>query len=236
MGGDKNKDYIRGGNRGGADQFKWEDVRMMAYKDREQYLGITERLGVLDKGGKWKRNNWYTKDKEGDQFDYGEFELIKAQEEATMRKNLGMPPKPGDEEILEAKNAGRKLEAYELNELTRRHGEQSDDEELDKADKMGGIGFNKAFHTGFNQEMDELLTKLDGVGVEQYKKLMKKLKKKEKKDKKDKKSKKAKKSKKSKKSKKRKHESSSSESPRKIKDSDSIKLKKRDLKAKQKSD
>ncbi len=42
---------VRGGNRGGRDQFKWEQVRMMAYKDRQQYLGTTTMIGYLDKGG-----------------------------------------------------------------------------------------------------------------------------------------------------------------------------------------
>jgi hypothetical protein len=28
---------IRDGNRGGRDQFKWEDIRLMSYRDREYY-------------------------------------------------------------------------------------------------------------------------------------------------------------------------------------------------------
>ena len=50
---------VRGGNRGGQDQFKWDDVRLMSYKDRECYLGASERLGYLDKGGKWRSKNWW---------------------------------------------------------------------------------------------------------------------------------------------------------------------------------
>lgn len=55
---------VRGGNRGGWDQFKWDDVRLMSYKDRECYLGASERLGYLDKGGKWRKRDWWvgTKD------------------------------------------------------------------------------------------------------------------------------------------------------------------------------
>ena len=50
----------RGGTRGGRDQFKWEDVRLVSYKDREMYLGHSAKLGFLDKGGKWRKKDWYT--------------------------------------------------------------------------------------------------------------------------------------------------------------------------------
>ncbi len=31
----------------------------MTYKDRECYLGASERLGYLDKGGKWRKRDWW---------------------------------------------------------------------------------------------------------------------------------------------------------------------------------
>ena len=34
----------------------------MAYRDREMYLGYTTKLGFLDKGGKWRKRNWWIKD------------------------------------------------------------------------------------------------------------------------------------------------------------------------------
>ena len=33
---------------------------MMSYKDREQYLGFSQKLGYLDKGGKWRKKDWWT--------------------------------------------------------------------------------------------------------------------------------------------------------------------------------
>jgi hypothetical protein len=33
----------------------------MSYKDRECYLGASERLGYLDKGGKWSKRDWWVK-------------------------------------------------------------------------------------------------------------------------------------------------------------------------------
>jgi len=54
---------VRGGNRGGQDQFKWDNVKLMSYKDRECYLGASQTLGFLDKGGKWRRRDWYAEGK-----------------------------------------------------------------------------------------------------------------------------------------------------------------------------
>ena len=36
----------------------------MSYKDRECYLGASSKLGFLDKGGKWRRKDWYIQSKE----------------------------------------------------------------------------------------------------------------------------------------------------------------------------
>lgn len=232
MGGDKNKDVIRGGNRGGADQFKWDDVKMMTYKDRECYLGYSEHIGVLDKGGKWKRNDWWIKDDGQQSADAYELmmekKLIKAQEDAVMRKNLGMPPKPGDEEILDAKAKGQKLDSYEIKELIKRSdGKEEELDEVDKADRMGGVGFSKFGNTGAYQgDVDKSLSKLDGVGIEEYKRIMKRMKSKKSKDKKSKKS----KSKKSKTSKKRSRSSSSDNSSK-----DSKKRRRREKKRKRKN-
>ena len=52
-------DNVRPGNRGGRDQFKWDDVRMLNNKDRESYLGVSQSIGFLDKGGKWRKRDWW---------------------------------------------------------------------------------------------------------------------------------------------------------------------------------
>ncbi len=33
----------------------------MPYRDREMYLGNSAVIGVLDKGGKWRKRDWYLK-------------------------------------------------------------------------------------------------------------------------------------------------------------------------------
>ena len=52
-------DNVRPGNSVGRDQFKWDDVRMMNNKDRESYLGVSQSIGFLDKGGKWRKRDWW---------------------------------------------------------------------------------------------------------------------------------------------------------------------------------
>ena len=52
---------IRGGNRGGWSLFQWQKVRQMPYRDRQMYLGNSAKIGVLDKGGKWRKKDWYLK-------------------------------------------------------------------------------------------------------------------------------------------------------------------------------
>lgn len=52
---------IRDGNRGGWSLFDWQNVKDMPYRDREMYLGNSAVIGVLDKGGKYRKMDWYLK-------------------------------------------------------------------------------------------------------------------------------------------------------------------------------
>ena len=88
---------VRGGNRGGHDQFEWENVKLMSYKDRECYLGASQTLGYLDKGGKWRRRDWYAQAKDNPNAAearkgklQAEIELKKAEEKALMNFKLGI--------------------------------------------------------------------------------------------------------------------------------------------------
>ena len=61
------EDNIRPGCRGGKNLFKWDDVRLLYNRERECYLGVSQSLGFLDKGGKWRKRDWwqnYKPDKE----------------------------------------------------------------------------------------------------------------------------------------------------------------------------
>ena len=50
---------IRGGNRGGKNLFNWNDVRLLSSRDRQSYLGSTQALGLMDRGGKWYKRDWW---------------------------------------------------------------------------------------------------------------------------------------------------------------------------------
>ena len=79
--------------KGGTADFNWEDVRYMNYKDRECYLGYTVKIGFLDKGGKWKKKDWWTKGDESDKDDNAvtaEFMKEKMADEKRMRVALGL--------------------------------------------------------------------------------------------------------------------------------------------------
>ena len=51
---------VRGGNRGGKNLFNWDDVRLLSNKERQSYLGYTQALGLMDRGGKWYKRDWWT--------------------------------------------------------------------------------------------------------------------------------------------------------------------------------
>ena len=51
---------VRAGNRGGKNLFNWDDVRLMPNRERQSYLGSTQALGLMDRGGKWYRRDWWT--------------------------------------------------------------------------------------------------------------------------------------------------------------------------------
>ena len=74
----------------------------MSYKDRECYLGASQTLGYLDKGGKWRRRDWYAQAKLTGKSNNqsaqdarrqklkAEVELKKAEEKALMNFKLGV--------------------------------------------------------------------------------------------------------------------------------------------------
>lgn len=97
------REYRDGGCRGGADQFKWEDVKADAY--RESYLGHSQFAPV----GRWQKGKdilWYTK-KHGESKEHittqtvnpgelarrAEIAAIKAQEEELLNQELGLATK-----------------------------------------------------------------------------------------------------------------------------------------------
>ena len=140
----------RGGVRGGQDQFKWDNVKLMSYKDRECYLGASSKVGFLDKGGKWRRRDWYAQSKDpkaAAQDRKEELALIKLEEKAMMNFRLGIADEynKGCTDIKQVlnnvhnQNPVSSLSTVEIKELTRRGGEGEDhhfDDGYAAADKM----------------------------------------------------------------------------------------------------
>jgi hypothetical protein len=66
----------------------------MDYKDRECYLGASATLGFLDKGGRWRKKDWWTKDnQDGDDRQKkirDEIAVAKREDQALMNFKLGI--------------------------------------------------------------------------------------------------------------------------------------------------
>ena len=128
---------IRGGNRGGWSLFEWEKVREMPYRDRQMYLGNSAKIGVLDKGGKWRKKDWYLHKnylESGQALDSQMTEAMK-KDNARMRAALGMGDSDEEDEKLTP------AEMQMLLKKVRGNKEEGVPAENDKS--AAGLGFDK---------------------------------------------------------------------------------------------
>lgn len=125
----------------------------MSYKDRECYLGASQTLGYLDKGGKWRRRDWYAQAKDGAAETrksklQAEIELKKSEEKALMNFKLGI----ADDTIKGCQDVKQVLEAVRDQFLQR------------QAEKLGqSMSVKNAKVSSLSQfEIKELTQKMNG--------------------------------------------------------------------------
>lgn len=147
---------IRGGSRGGRDQFNWESVK--GDKDREFYIGHSVKASV----GRWQKGKdilWYTRAK-GDNGNslMDERKAVKDREEDLMLEALGIKKK-----VKKQVGPNSKLEGYELEELLRKgSGEDGSQQNVEDEEKVKGLGFKPGNFGGV--AVQEVLEGLDDGG------------------------------------------------------------------------
>ena len=176
---------VRPGNRGGRDQFKWEDVTLKSYKDREMYLGGATKMGFLSSGGKWRKKDWWlTYNPETQPKDNTEFDKIKQEEldliyEAAGAKrdksvNKNQQQTQNKQVTKETNEPRGKLTAFEWNELIKKEGKfNPDDAKLfefyQNDEKKRGLGMKPqiSFRTNpFAKDVVNNMQKLEGYNYQ----------------------------------------------------------------------
>ena len=166
-------DNVRGGNRGGRSNFKWDDIRLQTYKERECYLGGTIMLGFLSNGGKWikhDRFSYHPPTSSETSLIQAERAKIKEEEERILRESLGIEKK---DKVVKKE----KLTDYEWNEMMKKEAKLNpNDPKLfsfyEDDEKKAGLGMkpNVSFRTNpVNEKNKDGLSKLEGVNFKNYK-------------------------------------------------------------------
>lgn len=166
---------IRPGNRGGRDLFKWDDVRMMNNKERESYLGATQSIGFLDKGGKWRKRDWWLNYQPENALSEAEKirlerEAIKAEEKRLFNDSLYGKEK--QKYVKTAKDV--KLTDYEWKELMKKEANFNPEDsrlnefyENDEHKPGLGIKSSISFRTNpYEKQTQNNLSRLDGINIE----------------------------------------------------------------------
>jgi len=114
--------YTRDGCRGGQEQFKWDSLKEQDFKDREQYLGASTKVGMMAKFGRYQVHDWYAKTRDTAASIEEERNTVQQYEEELMQEALGLKPK----KLLLAK---KQLSEEELKEFLKKDSEKSADKQ-----------------------------------------------------------------------------------------------------------
>lgn len=168
------EENIRPGNRGGRDQFNWNDVRLMNNKDRESYLGVTQSIGFLDKGGKWRKRDWWQSSEHTKKLDLeglkAEREKIKKEEEKMLRESLGGPKEKAQPPPARVEGG---LTDYEWKELMKKEanfhkGDEKLNEFYEDDEHKAGLGMKTLISfkaNPYEKSVINGLSKLEGYNI-----------------------------------------------------------------------
>jgi hypothetical protein len=105
----------------------------MPYRDREMYLGNSTVIGVLDRGGKWRKKDWYLKTAKK----YDSNDVSSEQQEAMKRDMERMNSALGNNEVEDEE----RFTEEEMAELLKRIKNKNNGVEVEK--EAVGLGFDK---------------------------------------------------------------------------------------------
>jgi len=140
---------IRDGCRGGSEQFKWNSIKEQEFKDREQYLGASTKVGMMTKFAKYYVHDWYSKKRETTESIESERSAVQAYEEELMQEALGLKPK----KLLLSK---RQLTEEEMKDLLKREDDVNND-------KKGRDAMGPQKKVGRNEHGEEVATSNEDV-------------------------------------------------------------------------
>jgi hypothetical protein len=166
------EENVRPGNRGGRNLFNWNDIRLMNNKDRESYLGVTQSIGFLDKGGKWRKRDWWLNHQTDPNLDIDELEqekeMIRREEDRLIREKINGKDKQPNVKKEDA------LTEYEWKEMMKKEANFTNAEsrpadfyETDEHKPGLGVKANISFRTNpYDQKTSQNLSRLSGFNYE----------------------------------------------------------------------
>ena len=176
------EENVRAGNRGGRSLFNWNDIRVLNNKERESYLGVTQSIGFLDKGGKWRKRDWWQdKKKQNLEIDKNEIlmekERIKLDEEKLYKEQFSalygntVNPKSNNQKK-------EKLTVFEWKELMKKENNLNPNDpkifefyENDEHKRGLGMKANISFRTNpYEKDILQNLKKIEGEGIDSLEK------------------------------------------------------------------
>jgi RNA-binding protein 39 len=174
------EENVRAGNRGGRSLFNWNDIRLLNNKERESYLGVTQSIGFLDKGGKWRKRDWWQNNKNSNQeIDKNEIlsekERIKLEENRQFNDTLNNMFGNSCTNKTNKNIKKEKLTVFEWSELFKKEANINPNdpkvfEFYEKDEHRRGLGMktNISFKTNpYERDTIENLVKIKGEGLEE---------------------------------------------------------------------